>query len=63
MAMRYHIVRLFDGGLLYHDARDTVAQAPTIDEAHQWIVRRIQLARRSGLRLRPLDFDVVDTWE
>lgn len=55
---RYRIERVFD-----EYTHDHVAEAPTIDEAHAWILRRIKLAGKTGLRLRPSDFEVVDTWE
>lgn len=42
---------------------DHVSYAPTVDEAHAWIRERIKNAGKSGLRLRPLDFEVVDTWD
>lgn len=54
---RYRIERVFGEA-----NRDTVAYAPTIDEAHTWIKERIKRAGKTGLRLRPLEFDVVDTW-
>lgn len=61
--MRYRIYRFWDGGDLYYNARDLVGEAPTIDEAHAWIRERIKNASKVGLRLRPLDFDVVDSWD
>lgn len=52
MTMRYRIER--------HER--TEGAAPTIDEANTWIRERIKRAGRVGLRLRPLDFNVIDTW-
>lgn len=55
---RYRIDRIYNAE---HSTRE--GEAPTIHEANQWILDRIRRAGKVGLRLRPLDFDVVDTWE
>lgn len=56
---RYRINRVYG----QHIDPQIEAWAPTIHEANQWILDRIRRAGKVGLRLRPLDFDVIDTWE
>ncbi len=58
MTKRYRVDRVYN-----HQRSEGESEAATINEAHQWILNRIKLAGRVGLRLRPLDFDVVDTWD
>lgn len=55
---RYRIDRVYRPGYSQPES-----EAPTIDEAHAWVLDRIRRAGKVGLRLRPLDFEVVDTWD
>lgn len=65
--MRYRIDRVYHHSQRLREAfpgikggNKTEGEAPTIDEAHTWIRERVKQAGKVGLRLRPLDFEVVD---